>query len=231
MGRRSATGMGGGSQDAYPFFQRRPTEGGGPIAYRLLRLKAADKFSGVVLSSDMIGCYTHWWGGRTQPCVGKECKACKANSETKWKGWMACLITKTAEIVITEFTHATVDEVTRFFDQHRTFKGSTVRLVRIGPRANGKLAVSFNDTRSQYTLLPECPNVPAILARMWGVDRTLPMTEGPTILVSPAPNVQPMRIPASGLESVGDRLEMPQGLPRDGQAVHSSGALYIPKKA
>lgn len=59
-----------------PVFSRDvPTDPRGP-AFPILRTPAARPITAIITSPDLVGCFTHYFKGRTVPCEGAGCRLC-----------------------------------------------------------------------------------------------------------------------------------------------------------
>ena len=57
-----------------------PVDPRGP-AYPIVRTPISRPLVAIVTSPNLVGCYTHYWKGRTIPCEGPECPLCMAGKE------------------------------------------------------------------------------------------------------------------------------------------------------
>src|SRR5258708_7862317 len=72
----------------------------------IARPKTAESLSFIVLDEKVTEVWTHWIGGRTQPCLGDgcECKNWPATNKRRWKGYVMALRRPTLQLVIAEIT-------------------------------------------------------------------------------------------------------------------------------
>lgn len=149
-------------------FSRRPSEARPARRWDIVRVKAGKAIMGVMLGHDVVGAYTHWWGGRTVPCNGPDCSPCSKNVELRWHGYLPLYSLKTRDTSIVEFTEACVEVIDRWFSEHRTLRGCVIEIHRPGAKANGELRAKVYDGPLAKAVLPESPQVEEILMRMWG---------------------------------------------------------------
>jgi hypothetical protein len=156
------------------FFQRRPSEGVKPQQWRIKRCGATEKLIGVCLSHDIFGCYTHWYRGRTMPCVDeKTCEACLQGVEKRWHSWFAGMLRNSEEKLIIEITARSVEPFDTFFCEHRTLRGANFELSRPSSRKNGKVHVRLKMSAVPSEQLPKAGGLEQMLLRMWEVPETL----------------------------------------------------------
>lgn len=152
------------------FFQRRPDEGIKPKQWRLRRCRAGERLVGMCLSGDVIGGYTHWFRGRTIPCLGDElCEACPQAIAKRWHAWFGALINKQTERVIIEITLGAMQPFDEWRRKHTTLRGAIFELSRKDSRANGELFVKLRHSNSELVDVPHCEHLREMLFRMWEV--------------------------------------------------------------
>lgn len=127
--------------------------------------------SAVIISKKVIGCYTHYWGGRTQPCLKHDCPACEKEVSRRWYGWLTIWNPSSGEIVIMEITKRACKEVTKFFELHKTMRGATVSGARKGGKANGELKLTIKPAKNDRVDLPTDINRMETLELIWETKR------------------------------------------------------------
>lgn len=152
-----------------PLFARRPAEILEGRNLDIVRVPQGRMVTGIMLSHDSIGCYTHWWGGRTVPCYQQNCKACADGGEKRWCSWLAVRNRGGGAILMLELPSAASAETYRFFREVRTFRGWGYQMQRVGKRANARLRIKWDDHRHDPATLPKAPCLAPILRNMWRV--------------------------------------------------------------
>lgn len=152
-----------------PFYARRPTPDRIKRKFDLVRVRAGKSIRGIMLAGDLVGAYTHYWGGRTVPCFAGECVACKRNVEVRWHGYLPLLALKQQSIAIVEITDGCVEVFDDWYRKHRSLRGALVEVRRREGKANNPLWADLQDGPIPATNLPDPPDVQAILERMWGL--------------------------------------------------------------
>ena len=91
-------------------------------AFRLVRTPSKGKLALFITSDSLLGCWTHFFGGRTVPCTGDKCEACQALASTRWHGYVAALEVKTAEPVVFEITGGGAEQLAAYRAKHGTLR-------------------------------------------------------------------------------------------------------------
>lgn len=123
----------------------------------------------IVLSSDILGIRTHFFRGRTCPCLLDGCEPCKHKQLSRWKGYLLAIDASNEQQLVFEFTPpcaASLDEARK---KYGTMRGLQLYVSRTSKKANAKVVVSV---RGITVLGPSaCPDysVWPIIARIWGV--------------------------------------------------------------
>lgn len=157
----------------FGFSSRAPDADDG-LAFQILRVGPGKKFSGVILSEQLVCRRTHWWGGRTTPCHEHGCPACAENSEGRWHGWLACYCPKSQVTAIVELTARALKPVQDWADEFGSLRAAELTLSRVGKKLNGRLFASLARGPVAADLLPADPNVQLCLLKMWGLEPGLP---------------------------------------------------------
>lgn len=163
-------------------FTRRPDALGHRVAFDLLRVKPGWGFKGVILSHDSMGEYTHYWGGRTSPCLAVNCRPCEAGNQHRWYCWQAVWDEPTRKIAILEIPYVAATELYNFFDEHRTLRGWPLELKRRNGKANSTLVYKWGAKRVDAENLPKAPEVEATMRAIWKIHSSV-------VLYSAAPKI------------------------------------------
>jgi hypothetical protein len=134
----------------------------------------------VILNSDMLGIRTHFFRGRTIPCLLEDCPACECKQLSRWKGYLLAIEIPTEQQVVFEFTPPVATTLDEAHKRHGTMRGLQVVVSRTSKKANGKVVLAV---KGITVLGPQaCPDysVWPILCRIWGIagDDVLAITKG-----------------------------------------------------
>jgi len=150
-------------------WQDQPTVDDSLPNYRIMRVPAGRKISGIVISDDVIGTNLHYWKGRSQPCRKEECEACQNGHKPRWKGYILIMCMKTRNISILEFTDRVYREIGEFRKQKGTIRGGMMTFFRTNSKNNGPLSVTIEENLYDATSLPPEEDLRSILERIWEV--------------------------------------------------------------
>lgn len=152
----------------------RPPKAEMAVKIPILRVPARGMAGARILSHDVVGSYTHYAHGRTQPCDGDGCEYCEQGTQRRWRGYLMIVSTKSGAIVSMELTAASMARIDQHFRAHRTLRGSSIRAERKGGRENGELMV-FLEAKSDGELdLPKAPSQRKWLEKLWGIKLVKP---------------------------------------------------------
>jgi hypothetical protein len=157
-------------------WSRRPPEGEAKRNYRITRAPAKGVLTLTILSHDLVGCYTHYVGGRTRMCPGNGCEVCAANTRPRWHGYLAAVDEAKGDRVIVELPATIADSVGKIFDQARTLKGTRLMLSRTSNRPNARVTAKYSAPISAEAEYPAVADIRPILERMWEVIGTTVIT-------------------------------------------------------
>lgn len=146
---------------------RRPSKEDGRIIYPLMRCGPKGFRNAVILSHDILGCYTHYWCRRTIPCRKEGCPACEKGYSPRWHGWVFVQSKLTANKVIFEFTAGGSGGLDKYFREHRTLRAAQINAWREPAKPNGRLIIEAFDSGIESELLPKGIKLLPILMRMW----------------------------------------------------------------
>jgi hypothetical protein len=134
---------------------------------KLLRCPQGSLPPFVILSPSQFGGDSHYYGGRTIPCEGRECPYCAVHSKRIWKGYLAVWDAKHRTTGIIEFTKPCLETIRTYKAAHGTLRTHSIELHRAGKKINGSLSVILAPTAWADADIPPPPDVIAILTRMW----------------------------------------------------------------
>lgn len=148
-------------------WSRRPEEMQYEDRVSLIRCPSRGSLKVTVLSHDIEGRGTHYWGGRTMPCRGWGCEACTDGREPRWLGWLAVLVRGTDQVSLLEMTKTNAALLDEQFRQHRTLRGLQIEMLRPSGKPNGRVIFKLHDYNPQPSELQKAPNVRTCLYKIW----------------------------------------------------------------
>lgn len=151
------------------FFARRPPDGEKSIGIPVLRAKTKGGCSGIVLSETPIGTWTHFYQGRTRPCIGPACAMCLDPNPKRWHSWVIVRDSVNGKLGIFELPANAALDLDDFCREHHSLRGWKLSLTRPSGKVNGRVFLAISGPKVDAKLLPPCPDLPKILLRMWQV--------------------------------------------------------------
>lgn len=149
---------------------RLPDDGDRNCGWTIKRTGADGPMKLVIISSDMLGIRTHWFRGRTGPCLLENCEACKHGMLSRWKGYVLALETSCQMQCVFEFTPPGAIALEEARSRFGTMRGLQVIASRAGKKANSKVSLHVKG----ITVLgpAACPDygIWPVVARIWGID-------------------------------------------------------------
>lgn len=145
-----------------------PADGRGP-AYAIRRTPAARALIAVITSDDLLGCATHFYGGRTVPCEAPDCTACLDQIPWRWHGYVAAIDIATYEHFIFEMTAQATDALVAYRAKHGTLKGCKFEATRAHNRPNGRVRLRCKPADLQQMSLPPAPDIARALNILWNI--------------------------------------------------------------
>lgn len=138
-------------------------------ALPLVRTPAKGQLRVLVTTPDIIGTYTHWYAGRTQPCRGDTCKACLEGAPSRWLGYIAGRIADGPRHAIIELPQLAAEQISRHIADHGPIRGRILTLARLSKRANGRVSASIENDTDPDREIPPAPDMPRCLATLWQI--------------------------------------------------------------
>lgn len=151
------------------FFDESPPEELGPVGLAVKRAPSIGRDIWTILSEQLYGCSTHYYRRRTQPCVGDGCEICASGQPRRWYGWLVGYDVARREKVIVEVPPGVALALRAYRGQVGNLRGHCICLSRRNKKENGPVKAEFAAGKFASELLPPCPDIVALLSRMWCV--------------------------------------------------------------
>jgi hypothetical protein len=135
--------------------------------FDLVRTPADKPFAAIVTCEDLIGCYTHYWGGRTVPCEGETCRACAELQSSRWHGYLSCFNPRTHDHCIFEFTQKAAYAFQEYREAHGTLRGCYFQATRPKRRKNSRVVIQCKPADLTQITLPHPPDMIRAMATIW----------------------------------------------------------------
>ena len=154
-----------------PYWSNLPENGESQRATRLIRVKPGKAIAGIVTSVHLVGCYVHYFRGRSTPCERADCEACKEKHTPRWYGWLSLWAPKSNEHVIAEITSSCVEAVREYELKHGQLRGAVLTLERATAKINSRLTARVQQSAMSPDVLPAELDVVSVLEKIWETHR------------------------------------------------------------
>jgi len=141
------------------------------VSLPLRRTPSTGVWAGIITSPNLIGCNTHYYGGRTQPCEAPTCDACLHGVPYRWHAYLGALEARYGTHLILELTSQATDNLYAYLRAHGTLRGCLLECTRVGPRRNGRVVTRCRPADLNGRTLPPPPDLVAALSIIWGLPR------------------------------------------------------------
>lgn len=145
-----------------------PADPRGP-ALQLVRTPTHVAFKAIVTSDDLLGCFTHFWRGRTLPCDVDDCEACRQGMPFRWHAWVSCWTPKPARHLLFEMTAQAAETFVQYRDANEGLRGCEFTAWRPSRKPNGRVYVTTRKGPLFDHQLPKAPNLIQCLSIIWHV--------------------------------------------------------------
>jgi hypothetical protein len=150
-----------------PNFTNTPPEHDRPKNLKLIRTPIKCPMKGIITCDDVVGCNTHFFGGRTTPCEAPDCPACNDGFPIRWHGYLTVWFPTDCIQVLYEFTDTAAPAILAYRTQHGTLRNAKITATRHKPIPNGRVNIKLERIDVSQWSIPSPPNVTEILLRMW----------------------------------------------------------------
>lgn len=160
------------------------------LAFTLVRTPVDRPLQAIITSDDLLGCNTHYWGGRTLPCEAPDCKACNDASPFRWHAYFACIDPKSRHHFLFECTARAAIAFEQYRAAHGTLRGCWFKALRPKARRNSKVDIETKPADLTKIQLPDPPDIIKAMSVIWQLPgASLPTSPG----LGGAPMVRPAK--------------------------------------
>ena len=149
------------------YWMKMPENGESLRATRLIRVKPGRPIVGIVTSMELVGCYVHYFRGRSKACERADCEACREKHMPRWYGWVSIWGPKSNEHVIAEFTASCVEAIQEYRLKHGQLRGAVLTLERATAKINSRLTARVQQSTINADVLPAELDVIGTLEKIW----------------------------------------------------------------
>lgn len=152
-----------------PQFSNCPPKDPRGHALPLVRTPAGRALTAIATSDDLVGCPTHFWGGRTVPCEIDDCKPCNEGHPWRWHAWLSAYDPRDHRAFVFEVTARVAEIFVAYRDAHGTLRGCKFRAQRRTMAANSRVFLECQPCDLQGQHLPDPPNLIKCLSVIWNI--------------------------------------------------------------
>ena len=135
----------------------------------LMRCGQGATIHGIVTSSNLLGLRTHYYGGRTTPCLETECKPCSLGLSSRWHAYFGVWTSGKSRHVLLELTATPAVALQNYHDIHGTTRGAQIEVKRLGKRQNGRVQCTACPADLSKLKIPPEPEILPALATLWSI--------------------------------------------------------------
>jgi hypothetical protein len=132
-----------------------------------MRTPPAKPIRGIITAHDLIGCYTHFWHGRTHPCEREDCQPCHEGVPYRWHAYFSAYQPPTRFHFIFEVTAQAAQHFADYRDSIGTLRGCEFIATRMHNRPNGRVIIQTRPFDISKISLPQPPDMTKCLAILW----------------------------------------------------------------
>lgn len=155
-----------------PTYSNTPPKDSHGVALPILRTPAAGKIRAIVTSEDMIGTNTHFWGGHTVPCGGRDCEACQAGIPYRWHAYLTAYLPPKALHFLYECTAPAAEVFVAYRNDRQHLRGCVFEAYRWRSARNGRVMLRCEPHPNDTIHLPPPPIIENVLAILWQLPKT-----------------------------------------------------------
>jgi hypothetical protein len=140
--------------------------------FPIIRVGATRPLVVIITCENTLGCYTHFWGGRTVPCTDPTCDACNAGCPRRWHIYLTVYSEPEQLHSLLELTAAAGENIYRYATEHGTVRACCIEATRRPKTSNGRIIIRTKMTDPARNPIPAAPDVPYLLSRLWNIPLT-----------------------------------------------------------
>lgn len=152
-----------------PTFSNDPPEDPKGFALPLVRCPTGQGLVGIVTSTDLVGCATHYFGGRTVPHESDDCEPCQRGIPWRWHSWLGAYSIKQHGSFLFESTARVTKIFVTYRQAHGTLRGCKFRAQRRTGARNSRVYLECQPADLDGVQLPEPPDVVRCLSFIWNI--------------------------------------------------------------
>lgn len=151
----------------------------------------------IVTSEDLIGCYTHFWGGHTVPCELPDCEPHRQGIPFRWHGYLSAIEHNTHLHFIFEMTAQAAEAFKDYKKANGTLRGCVFEAKRHRSVVNGRVCIRTKPADLRELHLPQGADLRKCMSIIWSLPDSTVVTSG-TIKTVDRLQINPQAPPANG---------------------------------
>lgn len=132
----------------------------------------------IVTCDDLVGCPTHFYGGRTVPCETENCEPCNEGVPWRWHSYLSCFQPSTKIHFLFENTARATEPFVLYRKAHGTLRGCCFKAQRLNSRPNSRVYIDTKPVDLEKQTLPEGPDLIKVLGIIWNIPAPAISTDG-----------------------------------------------------
>lgn len=152
-----------------PQFSSQPPTDPRGRSLELKRCPPGAVLPGVITCHDVVGCPTHFWGGRTVPHEEEECEPCLAGIGWLWHGYVSAFQRELRLHYLFEMTARCVEPLTEYRQKNPSLRGCMFLAQRPSGKPNGRVYLKLKTLDLASLTLPDPPDLTKVLAMIWNL--------------------------------------------------------------
>lgn len=160
-----------------PHFTNAPPTDDHRHALPIRRTPTNGRLEAVITSEDLIGCDTHYYGGRTIPCERPDCEPCNKGVPFRWHAYVSAMDARTRLHFIFEVTAQAAEILIEYRNAHGTLRGCLFEAQRLHHRPNGRVLLRAKPAAIEQMRLHQPADLIRCLCTIWSLGKNLEDTQ------------------------------------------------------
>lgn len=148
-----------------------PDDPRGP-ALTLIRCPVMRPLVAIVTCGDLLGCRTHFYGGRTVPCDDESCEPCLNGVPWRWHTYVSIWLRNAKRHMLLENTARASEPLILYRKAHGSLRGCQIAAQRVNSRVNARVNIETKPADLEEIALPDGPDLQKILSIIWNIPLT-----------------------------------------------------------
>lgn len=161
-----------------PRYSNSPPADGRGQSLPLRRCPPRGQLVAVITCDDLLGCPTHFYGGRTVPHEEENCTPCDEGISWRWHGYVSAWIPKAKLHFLFEMTARCAEVLIQYRAAHSTLRGCLFEATRPSQTPNGRVYLQTKPIDLEGIPVPDPPDLPRLLSMIWNIPAPTVQIEG-----------------------------------------------------